>query len=79
MPSVEFLCNGDSDWIFQQDNVPCHKSRLVNSYFNENNIRVMPWPPRSPDLNPIEHVWNLIDKKIKKIKKLKFLIDKKTY
>ncbi len=64
MPSVEILCNGDSDWIFQQDNAPCHKSRLVNSYFVENKIRVMPWPLRSPDLNPIEHVWNFIDKKL---------------
>ena len=64
MPSVELLVDSDHHWIFQQDNAPCYKSKFVKEYFDENHINVMPWPARSPDLNPIEHVWNLIDKKL---------------
>lgn len=45
------------DYIFQQDNAAVHTSRLVQSYFNENNISVLPWPARSPDLNIIENCW----------------------
>jgi len=64
MSSVELLVDSDHHWIFQQDNAPCYKSKFVKEYFDENHINVMPWPARSPDLNPIEHVWNLIDKKL---------------
>ena len=41
------------DYIFQQDNAPVHTSRLVQSYFHENNISILPWPARSADLNII--------------------------
>lgn len=49
MPSVELLVDSDHHWIFQQDNAPCHKSKYVKQYFDENRINVMPWPARSPD------------------------------
>ena len=41
------------DYILQQDNAPVHTSRLVQSYFHENNISILPWPARSADLNII--------------------------
>ena len=34
----------------------------------ENNINVLNWCPRSPDLNPIEHIWSWIDSKMVKLK-----------
>ena len=34
------------------------------AYLKENNIDVLPWPARSPDLNPIENIWAYMDRKM---------------
>lgn len=51
-------------WRLQHDNDPKHSSKLVKKWLSENNIRVLPWPAPSPDLNPIENVWALLKKKV---------------
>jgi len=47
--------NNFNDWIFQHDNDPKHTSNVVQNYFANKQIRALPWPSQSPDLNPIKN------------------------
>ena len=53
-----------SKWIFQQDNAPCHKAKVLMDWLSKQKIDILRWPPYSPDLNPIENLWSLLARKV---------------
>ncbi|GFX10044.1 transposable element Tcb1 transposase [Trichonephila clavipes] len=46
--------------IFQQDNARPHVTRIVQRFFVNHQIELLPWPARSPDLSPIENMWSMV-------------------
>ena len=54
--------------LFQQDNARIHKTRAVMSFLGKNRIETFEWPPQSPDLSPIENIWNAMKMKLKRMK-----------
>jgi len=53
------------DIIFQQDGDPKHTANSTKRWLQSNKIKVLDWPAQSPDLNPIEHLWNEVDRHLR--------------
>lgn len=52
------------NWQWQEDNAPPHRSLFTKSVIEKNVPRKITWPARSPDLSPIEQVWDLMKSRI---------------
>ncbi|UYV73127.1 Transposase [Cordylochernes scorpioides] len=48
--------------LYQQDNARPHTARISQQALQD--VQMLPWPPYSPDLSPIEHVWDIIGRRL---------------
>ena len=52
------------NFILLDDNATSHRTRIITAYKQANNITTVDWPARSPDLNVIEHAWDMLQKAV---------------
>ncbi|GFU69121.1 transposable element Tc1 transposase [Trichonephila clavipes] len=50
--------------VFQQDNARPHVAKTLKSYLDSQQVQLLPWPAFSPDMSPIEHVWDIVGRRL---------------
>ncbi|GFW04200.1 transposable element Tcb2 transposase [Trichonephila clavipes] len=61
-PHVGPFLNGLPGAIFHQDNAHPHTARVAQDFLR--HFQTLPWPARSPDLSPVEHVWDQLKRQM---------------
>jgi len=64
LPYMEEL-GGRHTYIFQQDNAPSHKAKATMEWFERRSVNLLDHPACSPDLNPIERIWDILDRSLR--------------
>ena len=63
VPNLRTVINQPA--VFMPDNAPCHTAKSVKTFLSEKDAAVMEWLVQSPDMNPIENVWKLLNERAK--------------
>ncbi|GFW29154.1 transposable element Tc3 transposase [Trichonephila clavipes] len=59
-----FLGAMGAEFLFIDDNARPHQSNIVDECLQSEDITRMDWPAYSPDVNPVEHVWDMLGRRI---------------
>ncbi len=62
---VMLTAGTDHHLMLQHDNARPHVARICSQFLEAENIPVLAWPAYSPDMSPIEHVWDALERHIR--------------
>jgi hypothetical protein len=66
---IPFIQAQANNVTFQQDNAQPHAAQVVRDYLTQQHVDLLPWLAVSPDLSPIEHVWDEMERRLRHLPK----------
>ena len=63
LPAATRLYGSTKNWVFMQDGASSHTAGSIRQILQQHRIKTLKWPPNSPDLNPIENMWAMVQRR----------------
>ena len=64
MMNFYHYCAQEGVWYYQQDGAKPHTAHDTIDYFHRKRVKLLQWPAQSSDINPIENLWSIMQRRV---------------